>query len=93
MENATPPIIGPESFDFEHNNDCLLYVPYGSKSTYTVAPGWESFTVIEEYIPTAVEINKDDEAINNIYYDLNGNIINVPTKGIYIKNGKKILIK
>lgn len=94
MENATPPIIGSGSFDFKHNkNDYLLYVPYGSKSTYAAAPGWESFTVIEEYTPITVEINKDNEAINNLYYDLNGNIVNVPANGIYIKNGKKIWIK
>ena len=28
-----------------------------------------------------------------IYYDLNGRPVENPTNGIYIKNGKKILVK
>lgn len=29
----------------------------------------------------------------DIYYDLNGRPVENPTNGIYIKNGKKILVK
>lgn len=29
----------------------------------------------------------------NTYYDLNGNIVEIPSSGVYIVNGKKILVR
>ena len=38
-------------------------------------------------------ISKMEEVRGNVYYDLNGRRVLYPTKGIYIVNGKKIVIK
>jgi hypothetical protein len=31
--------------------------------------------------------------VNSRVYNLNGQRVNVPTKGVYVKNGKKMVIK
>ena len=54
------------------------------------AENWERFFNVEEENFANIEnvkINTD----GNTYYDLKGNIIDNPIKGIYITNGKKIL--
>ena len=42
---------------------------------------------------TAIGHLRTEEALDNIYYNLNGQRVENPTKGIYIKNGKKMLVK
>lgn len=39
---------------------------------------------------TAVDVASDSR---NVYYDLTGRKISNPSKGIYIVNGKKVLVK
>lgn len=34
-----------------------------------------------------------DEKVRTVYYDLNGRVVENPTKGVYIIDGKKVLIK
>ena len=49
---------------------------------------------VEDVVVTAIEgINANDNFNLNEIYDLNGRQITKPTKGINIKNGKKILVK
>lgn len=43
---------------------------------------------------TGIESVTDDaECSQTIYYDLQGRRVTNPTKGIYIMNGKKVLVK
>jgi hypothetical protein len=42
-----------------------------------------TFTDIEEI---------EGEAVNEVYYDLQGRVVGNPTNGIYILNGKKIIM-
>ena len=44
---------------------------------------------------TAIEAPVADDGIKNkdVYFDLSGRKVTHPTKGIYIVNGKKVLIK
>ncbi len=69
-------------------------IPAG-KAYYTVNPSEaRSFYAMEE--STATTINSLDATTtnaNDAYYDLQGRKVSQPTKGIYIKNGKKIIIK
>ena len=45
-------------------------------------------------VPTGIEnVNRNDNVNGNRYYDLNGRRVAQPTKGVYILNGKKVVIK
>ena len=75
------------------------------KANNTPLPAWQAYLPVENYNPAkalrmvfsdATDINEiiappatDDDA----FYTLNGVRVTTPTKGIYIKNGKKIVIK
>ena len=39
------------------------------------------------------QVRMNDDAQTDIYYNLNGQRVNNPTHGIYIKNGKKVWVK
>ena len=100
MECVTPPLVDFFTNDFYSPfenvpDDAILYVPLGSKEKYANAYGWNYFKNIEEYIPTVIDDIKIESSKinNNIYYNLNGNIVDAPTKGVYILNGEKILLK
>jgi hypothetical protein len=80
--------------------DIPLYVPYGTKEIYQSTDGWKEFTNIIEMDETAgIESLTSDssakgEESGNIY-SLDGRKVSnsgLP-KGIYIKNGKKVVIK
>ena len=40
-----------------------------------------------------IEYNNRETITNNRYYNLNGQRVNEPTKGVFIRNGKKVLVK
>ena len=40
-----------------------------------------------------IEYNNRETITNDRYYNLNGQRVNMPTKGVFIKNGKKVVIK
>ena len=73
--------------------NATLYVPVGSKNKYKAKYGWKEFIHIVEGEPTDI-INVNRETItNNRYYTLDGREVEHPTKGIYILNGKKVVVK
>ncbi len=51
--------------------------------------------VLTYYVGTTTGVNNAALNVtgNNLYYNLNGQRVSSPTKGIYIQNGKKILVK
>ena len=72
-----------------------MYVPNEAKSAYQAAAQWQDFFFIED-LPTGIDdiiINDCNDDTPNIYYDLNGRVVENPTKGIYILDGKKVLKK
>ena len=77
-----------------------LYVPYGTKEKYQNADGWKAFTnIIEMDETTGINSLTSDssakgEESGNIY-SLDGRKVSNSglSKGIYIKNGKKVVIK
>lgn len=83
-----------DAFDYI-NEECVLYVPYGSKSTYENTPGWNIFKeIIEvEYNASSVEEIQTKTIQSEIYYDLKGRRVTSPSPGYYILNGKKVYIK
>ena len=48
---------------------------------------------IGEATNTSIEMTEVNTEANDIYYDLTGRIVPKPTKGIYIHQGKKVMIK
>ena len=70
-----------------------LYVPFGTKEKYEATPAWNRFQkIVESEVDgiSTVQIDGNNEAP---VYNLNGQRVNTPTKGIYIKDGKKVLMK
>ena len=75
-----------------------LYVPIGASAAYQTADYWKNFTNIVEMDLTGIEdIEADgDNALHGVkdaYYDLNGRYVSEPTKGVYIRNGKKVYVE
>ena len=77
-----------------------LYVPYGTKEKYQSTDGWKEFTNIIEMEETAgIESLTSDSSLkgeeSGKIYSLDGRKVSNSglSKGIYIKNGKKVVIK
>ena len=92
-----PLTIDSSVFNYVPTNTCMLHVPVGSKVKYEAADVWKSFLNIVEDLPTGiVSIDNSQLTIDNgVWYTLNGVRLNgKPTiPGIYIVNGKKVVIK
>jgi hypothetical protein len=82
-------------------NYSVLYVPKGSLAAYESSPYWgyRHFEKIVEGEPedensgTSISAIVSPEANKDVYYNLQGQRVETPTKGLYIKNGRKILVK
>lgn len=84
------------TFDFDIFNNATLYVPKGTIEQYRATEGWRDFEHIVEMDETDGIRNNNRETItDNRYFNLNGQRIEgQPTKkDVYIKNGKKVLMK
>ena len=67
--------------------------------------GWKDFVNIVEKDFTGIDEVKAENGTNGrrpeglkakfkgVYYDLNGRVVENPTNGVYIINGKKVVIK
>ena len=64
---------------------------YISISGYPIMPD-KDITIYGSYNTSAI-ININADKKENVIYDLYGRVVDVPTKGIYIINGKKVLIR
>ncbi len=98
--NSTRPAkIRPGTFTGTVRTNATLYIPAGSLSAYKAASArltWGKFSNIVEMDFTGIyDIEAEDsfQAAKDVYYDLNGRIATSPTKGIYIRNGKKIVVE
>ena len=83
-------------FSTDVYNNAYLYVPDGRKDFYAKTSPWSNF-IIREMDFTGIdevfnEVKGENGKVKTIY-DLNGRAVEKPAKGIYIINGKKVLIK
>ena len=100
-EAVTPPDCSRYAFDGVNRNECKLFVPKNSIDAYKKADVWRNFFLIEG--TTTGIINNIYNKIENVdVYTIDGvkclskanvNEINALPKGVYIINGKKIVIK
>ena len=70
----------PTSYWAIFDNFRLYY--YGSKTAEEVTTGIDASLV-----------NSEERIVNSAVYDLQGRVVKNPTKGLYIVNGKKVVIK
>ena len=78
-----------------YNNACL-YVPTGRKFAYEKTTPWNNFYITEMDFTGIDEVLDEVKAESGkvkAIYDFNGRAVEKPAKGIYIINGKKVLIK
>ena len=98
IATVNPPSVRSYNFDSTDYAVIDLYVPKESLSAYKSHSVWGKFKFIYTYDATGIEgVEMDNELVNEApVYNLQGmkmqNTDNLP-KGIYIKNGKKYLVK
>ena len=100
-EAVTPPYCSRYAFDGVNRNECKLFVPKNSIDAYKRAYVWWHFFLIEG-TTTGIKNNIYNKIDNVDVYTIDGvkrlskanvNEINALPKGVYIINGKKIIIK
>ena len=77
---------------------CVLYVPYGCKEKYEVAPVWCTFKNIVEMDPQGISEVVFKAGTSSNVYTLSGMKVSVTAQknlpaGIYVVNGKKVMVK
>ena len=89
----------PLPLDIEFKNgdqifiQTTLYVPMGAKEKYLQAEGWKKFLNIAEFTPTDIKPSANMDNHTSVIYNLDGRRLNAkPQKGIYIQNGKKVVM-
>lgn len=70
-----------------------MYIPSETESLYQKREPWTNFFHIQEIDFTGIDDIKETVVESNVIYDLSGRVVENPTNGIYIINGKKISIK
>ena len=69
-------------------------VPESAIEAYRTTAPWSGFGTIVSLEATPVKsISKEAEDGITTYYDLQGRKVMNPTKGLYLMNGKKVLVK
>lgn len=89
------PQVSYNAFTYTDIGNITLHVPASSINTYRTSEPWRSFKEIVEIdmtdnITSPVVKNNSGK---DIYYNLNGQREVNPSKGIYIRNGKKIIVR
>ena len=59
----------------------------------SITPATWNFVPIGKYDTTGIVPVERPVQYNNVYYDLMGRPVDNPTKGIYIFNGRKVVVK
>ena len=93
---SSVPYLADESlfYGFVNYDNCILFVPVGTKQSYANAEVWKNFThIVEENVSTSISnINVEKKSV---WYTLQGVKLfvkpNIP--GVFIHNGKKIIVR
>lgn len=89
---TTPPTC--PYFNSEQYDKINIYVPENALAAYQNADGWKKFNNLQEGNPTGIDNIRNYVADgNNKCYDLRGNRLSAPKRGLNIINGKKVMVK
>lgn len=89
----TPPSVKNDTFTNRNYINAVLYVPTGCLEAYQKADGWKEFWEIKEFDTTGISDVKTENKKETTIYDINGRGVENPTNGIYIVDGKKVLLR
>lgn len=89
-KTATPPAATADPFALTSASVCTLTVPEGAEAAYQSAAFWQKFYGINDGIHSATTDGKNG---TQSIYDLQGRRIAVPQRGLYIINGRKVIVK
>lgn len=86
------------TFNSKQWSTITLYVPRESLEKYYFHKVWgeiDNIYAIDEMVETPTSINSTNNSVtmDGAWYSLNGTKVDKPTKGVYIKNGKKYIVK
>ena len=70
-----------------------LHVPAGSKEAYSKAPIWKNFTIIEDGETGIESIQGTTPLSSDKIFNISGQSLKAPRKGMNIINGKKVVVK
>ncbi len=93
--STTPPALDDLAFsDIADIEAATLYVPQGAKEAYSQAPGWKTFTNIEEFEVLSVT----NAALDNVHCSTQGEMLNISGLNnarilVYSTEGKKLAEK
>lgn len=97
---TTPPSVNKRLFPLgdpeETPAKAKLHVPAGCQAAYAAATGWADFSQcggIVEDAATGISAITKKAVDSEIVYDLQGREVKALKKGIYVKNGKKFIVK
>ena len=88
---SSPGSEGPDANPFDSNTIPFTVAPV--RIVFATANGDEILVSDDAGIPDGIEEVKEQTDGNNVFYNLNGVRVNTPQKGIYILNGRKIIVK
>ena len=91
------PYLADESLfnGFVNYDNCILYVPVGTKQSYANAEVWKYFThIVEEEVATEI-LNVCVSSAKGTWYTLQGaKLFGKPRlPGVYIHDGKKMIVR
>ena len=88
---------------FNNYGGKTLHVPQGCKEKYEESPYWKDFTTVIDDIVAGSSSDSDETGIFGVlsddavsserFFDLQGRPADGTKKGIYIRNGKKVLVR
>lgn len=87
-----PPKLGKDVFLNSIIYNMPVYVPSKSYDIYKNTDVWKDFD-LRILVDDGIEDITTGKQSSNAFYDLQGRKVKSPTKGLFIKDGKKVLIK
>ena len=84
----------PSQFEGIDFDACTLYVPIGSEQKYREAKGWKLFThIVGVADPSGITTIRTEQKANMTIYNLSGQQLATPLRGLNIIGGKKVVVK
>lgn len=84
----------PSQFEGIDFDACTLYVPIGSEQKYRDAEGWKLFVnIVGVEYPSGISTIRTEQKANEAVYNLSGQRLAAPRRGLNIIGGRKVVMK